>query len=271
MKKKKQTLGFLSCAELHRVTEEHKEQMDEGKQGGEEVKAVQQSCVCVCACPLACVCPSSRSGCADASRKVRRFNSEFFKTVRTSVYFQPGATEIFWKCWKFARSQSKWEQSRGKVTGKKPSVAMATGDDSDQRSSESEWDEKISKLYLQSVRLWVFHHNKTRATNKPTFCRVWLKSAKLMRRISSKKQKNKSLTCFAEAGEMKAASAEKPREKRDEKTILEFHNITITEQQSHRSSGSFTQHIVGSCKKTWRERKWKADWFEKWQTINTMI
>lgn len=55
--KKKHALGFLSCAELHRLTEEHREQMDEGKSGqsGEEVKATGSTVVCVCLCESVCL------------------------------------------------------------------------------------------------------------------------------------------------------------------------------------------------------------------------
>lgn len=66
--KKKHALGFLSCAELHRLTEEHKEQMDEGKSGakrrGSEGNGFNSRlCVSVgvCVCPVACVRPGKQT------------------------------------------------------------------------------------------------------------------------------------------------------------------------------------------------------------------
>lgn len=145
-----------------------------GSEGGSTV-------VCMCLCVSTCMCVSFLTirlrWCFQESQK-------FFRTVRTSVYFQPGATEIFWKCWKFARSQKQ----------------MGT------KQSEGHWQEAISRSgnrrRQRPAFFWVrmrrenletspsvgsalsFPPQQNQSDNKPTFCRVWLKSAKLMRRIS---------------------------------------------------------------------------------------
>lgn len=97
------------------------------------------------------------------------------------------------------RSKVKVNKAEGRFSGRKQSIVLATNIDSNQCCSESNSVEKFS--------------------------------AEIVSLSADKFIKVTYLFCKSRRNE--SSMSRKPREKREDKTKLEFYNTTITEQQSH--------------------------------------